>query len=404
VTSRPQGGEARPEGGGEAAQHRLAGVELVRLRLPLRSPWVTSAGRVSHRDVILVRTPVGDVDGWGECVAQGEPTYTAEYVEGAWDVLTRHLVPRLLDGTPARWDGQAGPSAGVLAAVKGHPMAKAALETALLDAHLSASGRSLADHLAACSAAQDPPAASVVAGVAVGIADDPDALADEVGGYVAAGYLRVKLKVHPGWDTVPIAVVRERWAPDELMVQVDANGTYAALADPATALARLDGAGLLLVEQPLGDEDLVGHARLAARIATPVCLDESISSDAVAETAIALGSCRVVNIKPGRVGGLLEAVRIHDRCLAAGIPVWCGGMLETGVGRAANLALASLPGFTLPGDISASDRFWEQDLVTDPAQLRDDGTIAVPSGPGIGVKVRDDLDGVVVDRRWLARR
>jgi O-succinylbenzoate synthase len=261
----------------------------------------------------------------------------------------------------------------------------------------------LASHLGAVARppAAEPPPAAVVGGVAVGVSDDVDALIGEVGGFVAVGYRRVKLKIHPGWDEEPVAAVRARWSPEQLMVQVDANGTYAGLADPAAALAALDDHDLLLVEQPLGDEDLLGHAALAKRIVTPVCLDESITSAAMAATALAVGACGVINVKPGRVGGLLEAVRVHDLCRAAGIPVWCGGMLETGVGRAANLALASLPGFVLPGDLSAADRFWSDDIVSDPAQLERDGTIAVPVGPGLGVAVRDDLGAAVVSRRWF---
>lgn len=379
----------------------LDGIELVRLRLPLRSPWVTAAGRVLYRDVILVRVATDEAEGWGECVAQTEPTYTAEYVEGAWDVLARHLVPRLLAAPVAPVDDPAGLTASALGAVKGHPMAKAALETAVLDARLRATRTSFAAYLAGLSYVSGAPAAAVTAGVAVGVAGDVDALTEEVSGYVAAGYRRVKLKVHPGWDVAPVTAVRERWAATDLMVQVDANGTYAGIGEPAAALAALDAFDLLLVEQPLGDDDLIGHAELARRLATPVCLDESITSAAVTETALALGSCRVVNIKPGRVGGLVEAVRVHDQCVAAGIPVWCGGMLETGVGRAANLALASLDGFTLPGDLSAADRFWQQDIVTTPARLEPDGTIAVPKGPGSGVELRADLDDVVVERRWF---
>jgi O-succinylbenzoate synthase len=381
-------------------------VELVRLRLPLRIEWVTAAGRYSHRDVLLIRAVFADAEGWGECVAQSDPTYTAEYVESAADVLTRYLIPRLLvadASAAADWAGGDGPSARALAGVKGHPMAKAALEAALLDAHLKLAGRSLASHLGAVARppAAEPPPAAVVGGVAVGVSDDVDALIGEVGGFVAVGYRRVKLKIHPGWDEEPVAAVRARWSPEQLMVQVDANGTYAGLADPAAALAALDDHDLLLVEQPLGDEDLLGHAALAKRIVTPVCLDESITSAAMAATALAVGACGVINVKPGRVGGLLEAVRVHDLCRAAGIPVWCGGMLETGVGRAANLALASLPGFVLPGDLSAADRFWSDDIVSDPAQLERDGTIAVPVGPGLGVAVRDDLGAAVVSRRWF---
>jgi O-succinylbenzoate synthase len=388
-------------------------VELVRLRLPLRIEWVTAAGRYSHRDVLLVRAVIGAAEGWGECVAQSEPTYTAEYVESAMDVLSRHLIPRILAADLTRsapdpaqgpgWAGGDGPSAPALAAVKGHPMAKAALEMALLDAHLKIAGRPLASHLGAVARppADGPPPATVVAGVAVGVSDNAEALLEEVDRFVAAGYRRVKLKIHPGWDEEPVAAVRARWSAGQLMVQVDANGSYAGRRDPVSVLTQLDTYDLLLVEQPLGDDDLLGHAALAARLATPLCLDESITSAAVAATALAVGACRVINIKPGRVGGLLEAVRIHDLCRSAGIPVWCGGMLETGVGRAANLALASLPGFVLPGDLSAADRFWSDDIVTAPARLNPDGTIPVPSGPGLGVELRDDLGAAVVSRRWF---
>ncbi|HLI00634.1 MAG TPA: o-succinylbenzoate synthase [Acidimicrobiales bacterium] len=393
---------------------RLEGIELVRLRLPLRAAWVTAAGRVTARDVLLVRAVVDGVDGWGECVAQTEPTYTSEYVEGAADVLARHLIPRVLaarlplaaevDGPargPSPSSGWTGPTAAALAAVKGHPMAKAAIECAVLDATLRLAGRPLAAHLAA---AADPPAtelpATVPAGVAVGVAGDVDALMDEVAGYVADGYRRVKLKIHPGWDCRAVEAVRERWPARQLPLQVDANGSYALVADPAAALRPLEAAELLLIEQPLGDDDLLGHAALAAALRTPVCLDESITSPAAAATALSLGAAGVVNIKAGRVGGLAEAVQIHDRCRAAGVPVWCGGMLETGVGRAANLALAALPGFTLPGDLSAADRFWAEDIVTQPVRLRPDGTVAVPTAPGLGVELTSALDGVSVDRTW----
>ncbi len=216
-------------------------------------------------------------------------------------------------------------------------------------------------------------------GVSVGIAGSVGALLDEVDGYVAAGYRRVKLKIEPGWDVVPVGAVRGRH-PD-LALQVDANGAYGR-ADVAT-LAALDPFDLVLIEQPLDEHDLAGHAALAPQLATPICLDESITSEAAAIGAIEAGACAIVNIKPGRVGGFLEAKRIHDACLERGVPVWCGGMLETGIGRAANLALASLPGFTLPADISASDRYFHTDL-TAPFVL-DDSRLRVPDGPGIGV-------------------
>jgi o-succinylbenzoate synthase len=225
--------------------------------------------------------------------------------------------------------------------------------------------------------------------VAVGIAGSIPALLQEVGQRVHEGYRRVKLKVYPGWDLEPVRAVRGTW-PD-LALQVDANGAYATLApsDARAALRKLDGQQLLLIEQPLGDDDLLGHRALAETLDTPICLDEAITSLAVTETALALGACGVINIKAGRVGGYLEAVRIHDACAERGVPVWCGGMLETGVGRAANLALATLDNFSLPGDLSASERFWAADIVTDPAVLRPDGTIAVPAGPGFGTEVKD---------------
>jgi o-succinylbenzoate synthase len=396
--SRPTSGEG-VDGHGTGV---LDGVELVHLRLPLVAPWVTSLGAIHRRDVLLVRVVAGGISGWGECVAQPEPTYSPEYVEGAADVLRRHLIPRVVGlAGPFRADGLAEGFVARMAPVKGHRMAKTALEVAALDAGLRATATSLAAYLATrCEPPAGAPPASVPAGVAVGVTGDVAALLDEVARWVDEGYRRVKLKVHPGWDVVPVEAVRSRWGPAELRLQVDANGTYAGLDDPAAALRPLDDAGLLLVEQPLGDDDLVGHAALAERLRTPVCLDESITSAELAAAALALGACGVINIKAGRVGGLAEAVRIHDLCRAAGVPVWCGGMLETGVGRATNLALASLPGFTLPGDLSAADRFWADDIVTRPARLDPDGSIAVPDGPGLGVEVRPDLAAVTVRRDW----
>jgi O-succinylbenzoate synthase len=264
------------------------------------------------------------------------------------------------------------------AAFAGHQMAKAALETAVLDAELRASSTSLASHLGATRT-------RVPAGVAVGITEPlPDLLA-LVAGYVALGYGRVKLKIEPGRDVKVVAAVREAF-PD-LPLQVDANAAYGAR--DLDTLVALDPFDLLLVEQPFAADDLLLHAELARRARTPVCLDESIVSAASAQTAIALGACSVVNVKAPRVGGYLEARRVHDVCVAAGVPVWCGGMLETGIGRAANLALAALPGFTLTGDLSASSRYYERDL-TEPFVL-DAGTLAVPDAPGIGVTPLPDV-------------
>jgi o-succinylbenzoate synthase len=369
---------------------RLEGVELRRLMLPLAAPWRTALGTVTERDVLLVRAVFEGGEGWGECVAMGEPTYSAEYVDGAADVLRRHLLPRILADPPATADAVAPTVAGV----KGHPMAKAALEAAWLDVEGRAAGQSLGRRLGGTRA-------RVAAGVAVGITGSIPELLDEVGRRLADGYARVKLKIHPGWDLEPIAAVREHFG-DDLVLQADANGSYQAGPADRAALARLDRFALVLIEQPLAPEDLVGHAQLATEMATPVCLDESITSFGIAVTALSLGACGVINIKPGRVGGLLEAVRIHDLCLTKGIPVWCGGMLETGVGRAANLALASLPNFSLPGDLSPSGRWYREDI-TAPVTLDLDGTIAVPDGPGLGVEIRTDaIDGLTAAVEWWA--
>ena len=257
-------------------------------------------------------------------------------------------------------------------------MAKAVIETALLDAELRAAGLSLGAYLGAVRDTVD-------CGVSVGITGTVDELLEQVAGYVDEGYRRVKLKIEPGWDLEPVAAVRARWP--ELPLQVDANTAYRITDAPH--LARLDELGLLLIEQPLADDDLAGHAELAAVLRTPICLDESIVSAAVAESAIRLGACSIVNIKPARVGGYLEARRVHDVCAGHGVPVWCGGMLETGVGRAANLALAGLPNFTLPGDTSASVRYYARDI-TEPFVL-DEGRLRVPTGPGIGVTPLPDV-------------
>jgi o-succinylbenzoate synthase len=347
---------------------RIESVELRRIRLPLVAPFRTSLGTEREREVLLVRVVGPDGEGWGECVAFGEPFYSYEYVDGAHDVIQRHLLPRLF----ARGDVTAEEVAPALAGVRGHPMAKGAVEMAILDAELRAQGRSFGEFLGATRAEVD-------CGVSVGIHDAVSDLLRTVEGYLDDGYRRIKLKIEPGHDVEPVRAVRGEFG--DILFQVDANAAYT-LAD-APQLARLDEFELLLVEQPLPEEDLRGHAKLAEQIATPICLDESITSARGAEDAIAIGACRIVNVKAGRVGGYLEARRVHDVCAANDVPVWCGGMLETGLGRAANVALAALPNFTLPGDTSASGRYYAEDIC-EPFVLRD-GRLAVPTGPGLGV-------------------
>ncbi|BDI21503.1 o-succinylbenzoate synthase [Herbiconiux sp. L3-i23] len=349
-------------------------VELHRIAMPLVRPFETSFGVQHSRDVLLVHVRSDAGDGWGECVAMADPFYSAEYVDGAQQIIERYLAPRIL-GRQITAAGFADAVHGVV----GHRMAKAAVEAALLDAELRAAGASLASALGGVRQ-------RVECGVSVGIAPDLDTLLAEVDGYLAEGYRRIKLKIKPGWDVDPVARVRDL-VGDGFPLQVDANTAYTL--DDLAQLARLDAFGLLLIEQPFVEEDIASHVALAAAIDTPVCLDESILDARIAADAIDRGATSVVNIKAGRVGGYLEAVRVHDVARSRGVPVWCGGMLETGIGRAANVALASLPGFTLPGDTSASSRYFAEDI-TEPFEL-DDGTLHVPDRPGIGVTVRTDL-------------
>jgi O-succinylbenzoate synthase len=359
---------------------KLENVELRRVHLPLVAPFRASIGTLLHRDVLLVRVVADGVEGWGECTAFGEPIYSYEYSEGAQDVIGRHMLPLLF----AQEDLTAENVTRVLAPVRGHPMAKAAVEMAILDAELRAQGRSFGERLGAVRAQVD-------CGVSVGIHERVDDLLRTVEGYLDEGYKRIKLKIEPGHDVEDVRAVRERFG--DILLQVDANTAYTR-AD-AQHLAELDEFGLLLIEQPLPEEDVRGHAEIAQVVRTPICLDESITSADAAEDAIAMGACRIVNIKAGRVGGYLEARRVHDVCASHGVPVWCGGMLETGLGRAANVALAALPNFTLPGDTSASGRYYARDIV-EPFVLAD-GTLAVPTGPGLGVTpLEDELARVTV--------
>ena len=371
-------------------------VELIEVSLPLVRPFRTSFGEERDKRAILVRVsgPDGAPAGWGECCASPEPRYSEEWLEGAWQALKEFLIPAVFAPGPISRPEDVGDRVGW---VRGHRMAKAALEAAVLDAWLRASGRSLAEYL---GAERD----RVPCGVSVGIASSIESLLDEIEGYLKVGYRRVKLKIEPDRDVEVVRAVRGAF-PDTPL-SVDANAAYA-LSD-VSVFEALDELGLVMIEQPLDHEDLVEHARLQARLATPICLDESIRSSRDAAAALYLGACRIINIKPGRVGGLLEAKRIHDLARERGSPVWIGGMLETGVGRAANLALAALPGVTMPGDTSASDRYFERDI-TQSFVLAQDGTMAVPSGPGIGVEPDPEpLEACTIRRtelsgdRWIA--
>ncbi|QAY74769.1 o-succinylbenzoate synthase [Agromyces protaetiae] len=368
----------------------IEAIELHRVEVPLVRPFETSFGRETVREALLVRVRTDAGDGWAECVAGRDPFYSSEYVDGAASVIERYFAPALLGrALPAAADPSrvgvplASSVAPALSFVAGHRMAKAALEAAVLDAELRAQGRSMGEAFGAVREWVD-------CGVSVGIADSVDELLDEVAGYVEQGYRRIKLKIKPGWDLVPVGAVRELLGPRGLL-QVDANTAYTAADIPL--LASFDALDLLLIEQPFAEEDLATHVLLAEASETPVCLDESILDTRTAVDALDRGACSIVNIKPGRMGGYLEALRVHDACVALDAPVWCGGMLETGIGRAANVALAALPGFSLPGDTSASSRYYAEDL-TEPFELGDGehrGRLRVPTGPGTGVTVREEL-------------
>lgn len=364
---------------------KIEGFELRRIALPIVSPFRTSFGTQTERDILIVKAVTDGAEGWAECVTLPQPVYSPEYTEGAVDVMKRYFIPAVAGVRDANGVAQA------LHKFKGHPMAKAALETSLLDAELRAEGRSFARELGSVHE-------RVPCGVSVGIMDSLPELLAAVGGYIDEGYVRIKLKIEPGWDVDVVRAVREKFG-DDVLLQVDANTAYT-LRD-ARHLAKLDDFDLLLIEQPLEEEDIVGHADLAKMMKTPICLDESVTSAQTAAAAIRLGATSVINIKPGRVGGYLEARRIHDLAAAAGVPVWCGGMLETGLGRAANIALASLPGFTLPGDVSASGRFYATDI-TEP-WVMEDGHLTVPTGPGLGVTpIPELLEDFTTSVEWVA--
>ena len=353
---------------------KLKEIELRIIHLPLVRPFRTSFGTQTSREVLMVKVVnENGTTGWAECVAMSEPLYSPEYVSGCLDLMKKFLIPAL----KSKPEITAEDVPVVLKPFLGGQMAKASLETAILDAQLRDQKTSLATYLGATKS-------KVECGVSVGIANNLEALAEEVKSYVDAGYRRIKLKIEPGWDIEAVKYIRNLYP--EIPLQVDANQAYSR--DDGKHLAKLDEFNLLLIEQPLDEHDILGHAQLSKEVKTPICLDESIISLQSAEDALALKATTIINVKPGRVGGYIESVKIHDLCLKNKIPVWCGGMLETGIGRAANLALAALPGFTLPGDTSASARYFKQDITT--PFVMEDGYLNVPQGAGIGVE--PDLD------------
>jgi O-succinylbenzoate synthase len=361
----------------------LERVRLYHVRMPLVRPFRTSFGEERHRECVLVAVEGAGAVGWGECPATSWPGYSYETAGTAWEVLSAHFVPAALGAaieTPTDL-------VAALAPYRGHPMARAGLEMAVWDWLGKRQGRSLQEMLGGSGR-------TVPVGISIGLQPDLVSLRDRIERAVEAGYQRVKLKVEPNHDVEMVEDVRGQFP--KLPLQVDANAAYHR--DDLPTLARLDDYGLLMIEQPLAEGDWLGHQQLQARVRTPICLDESIHSADDARQAIELDACRVVNIKAGRVGGLTEAVAVHDACRQASIPVWCGGLLETGIGRAANVALASLPGFRFPGDISATDRYYHRDIASPRFEL-ENGVLRVPDGPGLGVSI--ELDAL---RQFALRR
>ena len=351
---------------------KLEQIHLYQVSMPLLTPFETSFGRIDRRECLLLEVHSDGLVGYGECPADRDPGYCYETTGTAWHILTEFILPDLL-GVDV--DGPEDLQQR-MAAVRGHQMAKAGLEMALWDLLGKAQGRPLRALLGGVRE-------RVEVGVSVGLQASPEQLVQVVAAYLAQGYRRVKIKIKPGRDVADTRAVRQAFP--ELRLQVDANSAYSLAS--AEALLPLDEMNLLLIEQPLAEDDLWDHSRLQAKFATPLCLDESITTPRHARQALEMGACKVINIKPGRVGGLSRGLAIHDLCRKQNVPVWCGGMLETGVGRAANLALASLPGFTLPGDISATDRYYNEDITHERFNLNLDSTITVPNGVGLGVTV-----------------
>jgi O-succinylbenzoate synthase len=363
---------------------KIERVALYHVRMKLQSAFETSFGRIETRDCILVEIGSEGVTGWGECVADRDPGYSEETSGTAWHILHDFLVPIVLGkevSHPAEFHQ-------LSAGVRGNPLAKAGLKMALWDVYGQQENQSLKTLLGG-------ERMKVPVGVSIGIQESSEKLIETVAGYLEQGYRRVKIKIKPERDVGDTQAVREAYP--ELPLQVDANSAYTLRS--AAALKPLDELDLLLIEQPLAEDDLWDHHYLQAEFNTPICLDESIRSVQHARQAIEMEATRVINIKAGRVGGLSQGVAIHDLCRYYDIPVWCGGMLETGVGRAANLALASLPNFTLPGDISATERYYEKDVTNEVFTLNSDSTIDVPNAPGLGVSINQQALEAVTLRK-----
>ncbi len=347
-------------------------IELREIRLPLIHFFETSFGRTTERRIVLVRVTDQDgVEGWGECTAGEGPFYSDEWVESAWSTLEEFLAPMVVGRDVAAKD-----VFGLMKPVRGHRMAKAAIETACWDLESGRAGVPLWKYLGGVNG-------EISCGVSIGIQNTPEILLEKIEKELSSGYQRIKIKIKPGWDRNIVKQVREHF-PDVLLTG-DANSAYT-LAD-VPLFQELDQFNLMMLEQPLSHEDIFDHAELQRQISTPICLDESIHSSEDARHAVDLGSCRIINVKLGRVGGHAEAKRVEQVCRERSIPIWCGGMLESGIGRAHNIAMSTLAGFTLPGDVSASGRYWKEDIIEPSVTVTPHGTIIPPERPGLGFEI-----------------
>src|SRR5258708_5467486 len=349
---------------------------LREIRVSLVHLFETSFGCIYSRRILLLTAHCDGVDGWGECEAGEDPWYSNEWTDSAWLTLTHHLVPVVLGGKV----DSARDCAALLSRVRGHRMAKAALENALWDAEARQKSMPLWKLLGGTRT-------EIACGVSIGIQDSVEQLLDKVQVELASGYRRIKVKVKPGWDVNVLEKIRSRWT--DITLSCDANSAYTL--DQVEHLRAFDQFNLLMIEQPLWDDDIFYHARLQKELRTAICLDESIISARAAAVALETGACRIINVKVGRVGGFSEAKKIHDICHAQKVPVWCGGMLEAGIGRAHNIALSTLENFSLPGDVSASKRYWKEDIIDPEVEVSPQGMIAIRDQPGTGYRIREDL-------------
>lgn len=368
---------------------KLESITLRQLRLPLVHFFETSFSRTYERKIIVVEAAGEGASGWGEVTAGEHPFYNEEWTDSAWAIVRDYVAPRVL-GRELRSAEDVAPLAEH---IRGHRMARGAVETAVWDLEARLAGKPLWEHIGGGERKEIP------CGVSIGIQDSVEQLIEKIQTELDAGYQRIKMKIKPGWDVDVVARVRERFPNIRLMA--DANSAYT-LAD-AAHLKQLDRFYLMMIEQPLAHDDIIDHAALQAKLDTPICLDECIRSARHAEQAIRLNAGKIINIKLGRVGGFREAKRVHDAAQAAGIPVWCGGMLEAGIGRAHNIALSTLANFTLPGDVSASKRYWTRDIIAPPVETTDRGTILVRDDPGFGYPLDLEYLEQVTERRETIR-